>query len=100
MTQEKHRASVPMCRDEVRETKADTELKFARDAKGNRKGFYRYINCKREPIENMGPLLNRVGDQMTNHTEEAKVLNAFFVSVFTGKTDFQKSQAPETRGKV
>lgn len=48
----------------------------------------------------MGSLLNRAGDQVTNHTEEAKVLNTFFASVFTGKTDLQEAQAHETRGKV
>lgn len=47
----------------------------------------------------MGPLLNRAEDQVTNHTEEAKVLNAFFASVFTDKTDLQEPQAPEARGR-
>lgn len=97
VTQEKHRAVVPLGRNEVRKNKADPELKLA---KGNRKGVYKYVNSKRETRENMGPLLNRAGDQVTNHTEEAKVLNAFFVSVFTDKTDLQESQAPEIKGKV
>ena len=99
MTQEKCRATIPSCRDEVRKTKADPQLKLARDVKSNRKGFYKYINSKRETRENMGLLLNRAREQVTNHTEEAKVLNAFFASVFTDKTDLQESQSPETRGK-
>lgn len=37
---------------------------------------------------------------MRNDTEKAKILTAFFDSVFTGKTSIQESQAPETRGKV
>lgn len=97
VTQEKHRAAVPLGRNEVRKTKADPELKLA---KGNRKGFYKYINNNRETMENTGPLLNRAGDQVSNHTEDAKVLNVFFTSVFTDTTDLQESHAPEIRGKV
>jgi len=72
-------------------------LKLARDVKGNRKGFYK---CKRETRENMGPLLKRAGYQMTNHTEAAKVLSAFFASDVTDKTGPQEPQTSETRGKV
>ncbi|KAK4832613.1 LOW QUALITY PROTEIN: hypothetical protein QYF61_024594 [Mycteria americana] len=45
-------------------------------------------------------LLNEAGDLVTNDTENAEILNAFFASVFTSKTSLQKSQAPETRRKV
>lgn len=55
---------------------------------------------QKETRENMGSLLNRAGDQVTNHTEETKVLNTFFASMFTDKADLQESQAHETRGKV
>lgn len=41
VTQKKHRATLPLYRNEVRKTKADPELKFVRDVKGNRKGFYK-----------------------------------------------------------
>ena len=37
-----------MCRDEVRRAKARLELNLARDAKNNKKGFYRYVNQKRK----------------------------------------------------
>jgi len=40
---EKHRDAVWMCRDGIRKAKARMELSLARDAKNNRKGFYRYI---------------------------------------------------------
>ena len=36
---------------------------------------------------------------MTENTERDKVLHAFFLSEFTGKTNLQESQAPKTRGK-
>lgn len=41
VTQKKHRAILLLYRNEVRKTKADPELKFVRDVKGNRKGFYK-----------------------------------------------------------
>lgn len=60
----------------------------AKDVKGNRKGFYRYINSKRKL------LLNRAGETVTNDTENAEDLNALFASVFTSETGLQESQAP------
>lgn len=62
------------------------ELNLARDAKGNKKGFYKYINNK--------------GKGKGWKMEEAEVLNALFTSVSTSKTSFQESQPPGTRGKV
>ena len=75
-------------------------MNLARNVKGKKKGFYRYINSKRKTSENVGPLLNGAVDLVTNDTEKAKVLSAAFTLVFTGKTGLQESQAPETRGKV
>lgn len=37
---------------------------------------------------------------VTHGMEEAEVLNAIFMSVFTSKTHLQKSEGPETKGKV
>lgn len=37
-----------MCRDGVRKAKVWLELNLARDAKNNRKGFYRYVIQKRK----------------------------------------------------
>jgi len=37
-----------MCRDGVRRAKAQLELNLARDAKNNKKGFYRSVNQKRK----------------------------------------------------
>ncbi|KAK4832432.1 hypothetical protein QYF61_023156, partial [Mycteria americana] len=76
------------------------ELSLARNVKGNKKRFYKYINNKRKTKENMGPLLNEAGALMTKDTEEPEVLSAFFATVFICETDFQKYQVPETRGKV
>ncbi|GAB0199636.1 mitochondrial enolase superfamily member 1 [Grus japonensis] len=50
--------------------------------KGNKKGFYEYINSKRKIGENVGLLLNGAGDLVTKDTAKANVLNA---SVFREK---------------
>ncbi|GAB0180769.1 mitochondrial enolase superfamily member 1 [Grus japonensis] len=63
--------------------KAQPELKLARDVKNYKKGFFRYVNNKQKQKENIGPLLNRRGELVTNNTEKAEVLNTFFTSVFT-----------------
>ncbi|KAK4807033.1 hypothetical protein QYF61_000362 [Mycteria americana] len=87
-------------KDNVRTAKAYLELNLARDIKDNKKGFCKYISGKRKTGENVGPLLNEIGDLVTQDMEKAEVLNAAFASVFTSKTSLQESQAPEARGKV
>ena len=61
-------------------------MNLARDLKGNKKGFYRSISCKRSMREYAGLLLSRAGDLVTGNREKAEVLRAFLPSVFTGKT--------------
>ena len=45
-------------------------------------------------------MLSGNGDLVAKDTEKAKVPNAYFTAVFTGKTDHQHFQAPEARGEV
>lgn len=40
------------------------------------------------------------GDLLRTNIEKVQVLNAFFVSFFTGKTGFQEFQAPKTSKEV
>jgi len=40
-----------LCRDEVRKAKAKLELNLARNAKSDKKGFYRYVSQKRKVKE-------------------------------------------------
>ncbi|PKU46434.1 hypothetical protein llap_3283 [Limosa lapponica baueri] len=58
----------------VRKAKADLEFNLAKDVRGKRKGFYKYINSKRKTRENMNPLLNGAGELVTKDTGKAKVL--------------------------
>lgn len=53
------------CRDGVRKGKASLGLILAGDVKCNRKGFYKYINCRRKTRENVGTLLGGTGWRRT-----------------------------------
>ncbi|KAK4825248.1 hypothetical protein QYF61_025647 [Mycteria americana] len=68
--------------DTVRKAKTYLELKLARDTKGSKKGFYEYISGKGKTRENVDPLLNGARAMVTQHVKKARVLNAFFASVF------------------
>jgi len=50
---EEHRDAPWICRDGVRKTKAQIDLKVARDAKNNKKGFYRHVSQKRKVKESI-----------------------------------------------
>jgi len=52
---EDYRATAQLCRDEVRRAKAQLELNLARDAKNNKKGFYRYVSQKKKVKESVQP---------------------------------------------
>ena len=95
---EEYRETVRAARDQVRKAKALIELNLARDIKGNKKSFYRYISDKRRTRENVGPLWNEMGDLVTQDMEKAEVLNDFFASVFMGKCSSHTTQVAE--GKV
>ena len=69
----------------MRKAKIHLELNLARDVKNNKKSFFKYISSKRKTRENVGLLLNKVGALVTEDTEKAALLNAFFASVFTAK---------------
>ncbi|KAJ7405827.1 hypothetical protein BTVI_67574 [Pitangus sulphuratus] len=49
----------------VRKAKAKLELNLAREAKNNRKGFYRYVNQKQKVKEGVTLLINNTGEQVT-----------------------------------
>jgi len=99
-TWEEHRNVVRVCRDATRKANVHLELYLARDVKDNKKDFFKYISSKWNTRENVGSLLNEVGALVTEDTEKAELLNAFFVSVFTAKADPQEPQSLEVQEKA
>jgi len=47
-----------LCRDRVRNAKVQLEMNLARDAKNNKKCFYRCVNQRRKVKENIPPMMN------------------------------------------
>lgn len=60
------------------------ELNLARDVKGNKKGFCRFIGRRRQAKECVPPLMECNGELAFSHIEKAKVRNECFASVFVG----------------
>ncbi|KFQ99157.1 hypothetical protein Y956_03676, partial [Nipponia nippon] len=81
---EEYRDAAWLCKDGIRKAKALLEQNLVRDAKNNKKGFYRYINQKRKVKESVPPLMRSSGELITRGEEKAEVLNNFLASVFTG----------------
>lgn len=52
-----------------------TQLNLARDNKGYKKGFYKYISDKNTTRENLGPLQKEMGNIVTWDMEKTKILN-------------------------
>jgi len=96
---EKYRDIIRAASDQVRKAKAMTEINLARDIKGNKKSFCRYVNDKRKAKENVGPLWKKTGDLVTQGMEKAEVLNAFFASVFTNKCSSHTAQVTDGKGR-
>lgn len=96
MTQKEDRDTVSVCRERIKKTKAHLQLNLARDVRGIKKGFYKYIINKKKPRESVSLLLNVRKDPVMKATEKAKVFSTFFIN----KACFQESQNPENSGKV
>ena len=70
---------------EARKAKINKEVSVARNAKTNPKEFYKYINCKLKPKDNIPNLVKDDSTLTVNDYEKCKVLNSFFSSVFTNE---------------
>ncbi|XP_065440587.1 mitoferrin-1 isoform X1 [Chrysemys picta bellii] len=87
ITKDEYRQTTQECRGKIRKAKAQNELKLATGIKGNKKTFYQYIRSKRKTKDRVGPLLSEEGETVTGNLEMAEMLNDFFVSVFTEKSE-------------
>jgi len=96
---EEYRENVRAARNQVRKAKGLIQLNLARDIKGNKKSFYRYISDKRKASENVGPLQKETGDLVTWDMKKAEVLNDFLASVFTGKRSRHTAQVAGGPGR-
>jgi len=96
---EEHREIVRAARDQTRKAKALIELNLARDFKGNKKRFYRYVGDERKARENVGPLSEEMGDLVIWDMEKAEVLNDSFASVFTSKCSSHTAQVTGGKGR-
>ena len=54
---------------------------MARDAKNNKKGFYRCVSQKRKVKERVLLLMSKTGKQVRMYEEKSEVLNNFFASL-------------------
>lgn len=86
--------AVQMCKNGIRKAKVQVGLNLARDVK-NKKGFYRYIDQKRQAKESVLTLINEKGEVATTDMESAEVLNKLFASIFTGSQASHVSHIPE-----
>lgn len=62
--------------------------------KDNKENFCTGTGDIRKARENVGPLLNEVGDLVTKDMEKAVLLNAFFTLVITSITSLLLSLVP------
>jgi len=73
---DEYRKDALLCTDGVRKAKEQLELNLARDAKNNKKGFYRYVSQKRSK-QAYPALMSNTGKLVTMDKEKAEVLNTF-----------------------
>jgi len=62
---EEYKEIAQLCRDGVRKAKKQLELNLARDAKNNKKGFYRSVSQKRRVKESIPLLISKAGKLVT-----------------------------------
>ena len=97
---EENRDATRACREGIRKAKAQMELNLMRDVKNNKKGFYQYIEQKRQAKESMPALIKEKGELASRDMEKAVVITEFFASVFAGSWASHASCVPELEVEV
>ena len=84
------------CRNQLRaltrRLRRDLEEKLARNVKSNPKAFWRYSNTRLRTKAKLDDLVDDSGRTVSDDTGKAKLLNAFFSSIFT---DEDTAEIPE-----
>ena len=93
-TWEDYRDAVCHCREEICVAKAQLELKLTSTVKDNKKGFFKYVNSKRQARNNIGPLLDEHGHLTNRDIDKAEMFNAFFALVFNTDDGLWDPQSP------
>jgi len=75
------------------------ELNLTKDAKNNKKGFYRYVSQKKKVKESVAPVMSKTGKLVATDEEKAEVLNNIFASVFNGNLSSHASQVDGLQGR-
>ena len=66
------------------------QLKMScKDTKSSEKAFFSYVSSKRQTKDIVAQLHNGDGKMITEDKEKAEVLNSYFSSVFSHKTDYE-----------
>ncbi|KAF4795869.1 hypothetical protein TURU_089442 [Turdus rufiventris] len=94
VSQEVFKGAARARRKKFKEAKAQYKLKMVTSVKDNKKCFYKYINGKRKDKTNLCSLLDEGRNVVIADEERAKVLNAYFASVFSGKTVCPHNNCP------
>jgi len=92
-TQEEYRGFVRSCREEIRQARAQLELRMTTVVRDNKNCFYKYINNKKRAKEGLHPLLDATGS-IAKDEEKAEVLHVFFASVFNSQTGYSQGSQP------
>ena len=78
--------------NEVKKAKRYFEKKLAENIKTDPKSFYAYTRSKTRTKDSIGPLVDLMGEVITDSIQAANLLNDYFASVYT---DEEMSNLPD-----
>ncbi|KAF2358654.1 C-type lectin-like [Trinorchestia longiramus] len=68
----------------IKSTEQNKKNSVAAQAKANPKSFYKYVNDRRFKRDTFEPPINPQGSTQTDNISKARILHAYFTSLFTG----------------